>query len=194
MILPNNGDTSDPLTVESIDNHVYFYSDVNSDRGLALMKQIREMDGRLRNERISRSLPEEFPLTPIWLHIQSWGGDLFAGLAISDHLKNISSPIYSIVEGVCASAGTLISMACDMRYIFPSAFILIHPPAGGVWGTYEKFKDEMKLQEMALEWLVNFYVEHSNLSAAKIKKFLERDSWFSSKECLEYGFVDGILS
>lgn len=124
---PGSDDKETPkLTVESIDNHVYFYAVVDSDRSLALMRVIREIDVKLENEHGSRNLPPDFPRTPIWLHIHSYGGELFAGLGVADQLQGIRTPIYSIVEGCTASAATLIAMACTRRYIMPTAFILIH--------------------------------------------------------------------
>ena len=114
-----------PLTVEAVDNHVYFYSDVDSDRCLALIRTIRETDARLRAERISRDL-EDHPPVPIWLHIQSGGGYLFAGFGAADELASITTPVYAIVEGLCASSATLIALACPKRFIRPNGFMLIH--------------------------------------------------------------------
>lgn len=188
----SNGDDGTKLTVESFDNHVYFYADVDSDRCLAMIKSIQEVDARLRNERETRRLPDSFPPTPIWLHIQSDGGGLFAGLAAADQLGQIKTPVYSIAEGVCASAATLISMACHRRYITPSSFMLIHQFTAGHWGTHEEFKDEMKLQEMLIELLANFYTGKSKISKEQVKEYLKRDSWFNAKQCLELGLVDEI--
>jgi len=68
------------LTVESTGNHVYFYADVDSDRCLALLREIRYIDADLRQEYASRDLEGAgYPPVPIWLHIHSYGGSLFAG-------------------------------------------------------------------------------------------------------------------
>jgi ATP-dependent protease ClpP protease subunit len=108
------------LTVETVDNHIYFYADVDSDRCLALIRAIRQADSELRSEYLSRGL-EGTPLTPIWLHLHSYGGDLFTGFSVADQLTMIKTPIYSIVEGICTSAATLISMSCSKRYICRAA-------------------------------------------------------------------------
>ena len=75
-----------------------------------MLRAVREADSWLRNERLTRSIPDEHPLVPIWLHVQSYGGDLLAGFSAADQLATIPTPIYSIVEGVCASAATVISI------------------------------------------------------------------------------------
>lgn len=192
--VPVTADAGQPprLTVETIDNHIYFYADVDSDRCLAMIRAIRELDTRLRNERGSRGLPADFPLTPIWLHVQSDGGGLFAGLAMADQLAQIESPIYSIVEGVCASAATLIALSCTRRYILPSAFMLVHQLSSFKWGKYEEFKDEMVLLDMAMARLVAFYEKRTRLQEADIREMLKRDTWMDAQTCLELGFVDEI--
>lgn len=184
-----------PLTVETIDNHVYFYCGVDGDRCLALLRTIREVDAKLRNERVSRSLASaNIPPTPIWLHIYSGGGDLFAGLACADQLQRFETPIYSVIEGMCGSAATLISMACSRRYILPNSFMLVHQLSSVMWGTHEQFKDEMKLQEMAMARIVSFYAQRTDVSEMEIREVLKHDMWMSSSEALQAGFVDEILA
>ena len=181
---------ANPLTVESFDNHVYFYSNVNADRCLALIRTIREVDNRLRAEQLTRGISAP---TPIWLHIQSPGGGLFAGLGLADQLHGIKSPIYSVIEGYCASAATLISMACTRRFITPSSYMLIHQFFAVHWGTYEEFKDEMKLQDMLMERLVRFYVSLSKSDEDAVREMLKHDTWMDSAEALHRGFVDEIV-
>jgi ATP-dependent protease ClpP protease subunit len=182
-----------PMTVETFDNHVYYYASVDSDRGLALMRAIREKDHQLRAEQLSRGL-DGVPLTPIWLHIHSFGGDLFAGLSLADQLATIKSPLYAIVEGICASAATLLSLSCTRRYILPSSYMLVHQLTSFVWGTHEQFKDEMALQQMLMERLVQFYVSKTKIKQPDaIKQMLTRDFWMDADKCVELGFADEIL-
>ena len=183
------------LTVESVDNHVFFYSNVDSDRGLALIRTLREIDVRLRNESLSRGMGivNGESRTPIWLHIQSPGGGVFAAFAIADQLKMIPSPIYSIVEGFSASAATVISMSCTKRFILPSAFMLIHQVSSLAWGRYDEIKDEAHLLDMLMDRLTSFYCEKSKMRRDVVEKMLARDSWFKASECLKLGLADSIL-
>lgn len=180
------------LTVETVDNHIYFYADVDSDRCLALIRAIRETDAQLRSEYLSRGM-EGMPATPIWLHIYSYGGDLFAGFSVADQLAMIKSPIYSVIEGICASAATLIALPCTRRYILPSSFMLIHQLSSLVWGTHEQFKDEMNLQQKAMERLIQFYARRSSVTEDEIRAMLTRDFWMDAETCVQMGFVDEIL-
>ena len=179
------------LTVETVDNHIYFYSNVNSDRGLALMRQVRETDNRLRSEQVSRDTAVS---VPIWLHVHSYGGDLMTAFSLADQLASIRTPIYSVVEGCVASAGTLITMPCRKRYITPNSFFLIHQLSSVLWGKYEENKDGMHLDDMLMDRLVKFYTENSRnrLDEKKIRDLLQRDSWFDSEQCVQLGFVDAV--
>lgn len=185
-------DESPRLTVETVDNHIYFYADVDSDRCLALMRALRRADARLRTEYVVRGM-DGMPATPIWLHIHSYGGSLFSGFSIADQLTMIKSPIYSVVEGICASAATLIAMSCSKRYILPNSFMLIHQLSSFMWGTHEQFKDEMTLQSKAMDRLVEFYAKHSKLSGEEIREMLTRDFWIDAETCIKHGFVDEIM-
>jgi len=184
-----SSDANNMLTVEVIENHIYFYADVDADRSLALIQELRRLDAKLRNEHASRGLDAIHPATPIWLHIYSYGGDLFAGFSIADQIGLIKTPVYTIVEGVCASAATLIAMSGSHRYILPSAFMLVHQLSSGVWGTHEQFKDEVAMQEKAMSKLVAFYEQRCKLSAEKIREMLARDTWMDAEQCVEAGFV-----
>ncbi len=181
------------LTVETMDNHVYFYADVDSDRCLALIRAIREADSELRSEQLSRGL-EGQPPTPIWLHIHSYGGDLFTGFSVADQLAMIKSPVYAVIEGICASAATLIAMSCQQRYILPNSFMLIHQLSSFMWGTHEQFKDEMNLQNKAMDRLVQFYVQRAQVTEEQLREMLTRDFWLDAEACVEHGFVDEILA
>jgi ATP-dependent protease ClpP protease subunit len=186
-------DFSAPVTVETVDNHVWFYAEVDPDRCLETIRRIKEIDIRLLNERYTRDLPDDFPHVPIWLHVNSPGGDLFSGFDMADQLRSIRSPIYSIVEGLCASAATFVALPCDKRYIRPLGKILIHQFWTMHWGSHSEFEDEMKLQKDLMEDMVAFYRRHSGVTKKSLRQMLKHDTWFNAKEALDLGFVDKII-
>lgn len=193
VVAASGGSDYTPLTVETIDNHVYFYSNVDSDRCLDLIRQISNVDRQLRNERVNRSLPDDQPPIPIYLHIYSQGGSLPVALNMYDQLRTFPTPIISVIEGLCASAGTLLSLACSKRLMYPHSVMLIHQLSSIVWGTHEQFKDEMKLHEMYMDMLYRIYEERSNMNRDEIVETLKHDFWMSAEDCLERGFVDEII-
>lgn len=188
-----NDDEGSNKTIEQVGNRLYFYADVEVDNCMKLMKMVRELDTELRMEHMKRGLEDE-SLTPIWLHIQSYGGDLFAGFSTADQLKTVKSPIYTVVDGITASAATLMSMSGARRHILPNSFLMIHQLRAMKWGTHEAFKDEMLLQEKLMEKLVSFYAAHSSVEDKEaIRAMLKHDYWLDAETALERGFVDAIL-
>ncbi len=188
------GSTDPKLTVMSSDNHVYFYSDVNSDRCLDLVRNLRDIDVLLINQRDSRMLGDEHPFVPIWLHINSNGGDLFTALAVADQINMLQSPVYSIVEGCAASAATLISTSCTKRYILPSSFMLIHQLSTMFWGKHEDFEDEIVIQNMAMEAIVNVYAKNTKMSEEFLRESLRRETWMDANDCVKLGLADEIMA
>lgn len=174
------------------DNHVYFYDDVTESTILRLIQQLKETDLRLRVERIQRDLPDSFSI-PIKLHISSFGGSLLAALNAYDHIKQSRTPIHTYIEGYACSAGTILSVAGEKRFIMPNAYSMIHQFTTLSWGTYEQFKDDMKLNDDLIERLRQIYVKNSKMKLKEVTKLLKHDTWFNSKETLEKGLVDEIV-
>jgi ATP-dependent protease ClpP protease subunit len=72
--------------------------------------------------------------------------------------------------------------------------MLIHQHSGLKWGTHEQFKDEMTLQNKAMERLVEFYARKSAVSADEIRNMLTRDYWMDTETSIQMGFADAILA
>lgn len=192
MVEAVQGSTGTSLSSGSSDsdfNHLYLYAGIETENCLTLAQQIKKLDAALQIEKISRNTDAEIP---IWLHIQSGGGGMFQAFALADQIKSTKTPIYSIIEGVAASAATIISMSCEKRFITRSSMAMIHQLSSAVWGKYEEITDRKHMLDMSMEMLVKFYKENSRMNAKKIREILKRDSWFSAKECLILGIVDEI--
>lgn len=180
------------LTVETFDTHVYFYSHVDTDRALALMRELRALDQRLRAEALTRNL-EGVAAVPIWLHINSGGGDPFSAFAVADQIARLNTPVHTVIEGVGASAATIISVAGHRRFIQPNSYMLIHQFAAWFVGKYEEFKDEMRLQDMLIDRMATFYASHSKLSKEQMREKLKSDWWLDAYQALEVGLVDQVF-
>jgi ATP-dependent protease ClpP protease subunit len=178
-----------PAGVEVVDNHIYFYTEVNNQTGLALINILAEMEADLIREKRARRLALDIP---IWLHINSGGGEVFPALAAVDYIAMMTVPVYSIVEGLCASAASLLSLACRKRYILRHGFMLIHQVRGGWWGTYAELQDELKLADMLMKKLTIFYKATTKLDHHQIEEALRRDSWFDAEQAVAAGLADEI--
>lgn len=177
----------------SVDNHIWIYGEITEDTIADKVSELREIDAQLAGERAARGLDIiDYPKVPIWLHIHTVGGDLLAALGFADQVKSVASPVFSKIEGLCASAGTIISCACDSRYITPNSFMMIHQFWSAMEGNYAQFKDEMQFQDSLYQTMLDFYTEHSSLSVDRVEEILKKDYWLSAKQALEEGFVDHI--
>lgn len=178
-------------SVDVINNHIYFYSSVNNKSILSLIKHIRELNVSLANETTKYDLSK----IKIYLHINSFGGEVFSAFSAVDTIINSKIPIISIIEGCAASAATLISIVCRERHIFPNASMLIHQLSSGFWGKYLEMKDEFQNVTYLEEKIKDVYKKYSSnkLTDKKLKKYLKRDIWWNSDKCLKLGLVDKII-
>ena len=129
---------------------------------------------------------------PIYLHINSFGGCIFSAFNAIDYIKACTVPIYTIIEGSTASAGTLISVFGKKRYIRPSAYMLIHQLSSGCWGKMSEIEDEYKNLKGFMTRIKNIYKENSTIPADALKKLLKHDLWLNADESIEYGLADAL--
>lgn len=183
-----------PLSGQSLNTHVYFYGEVTTLKCLVTIQQLRELDKKLQMERFDHSLDGSFPAAPIWLHINTQGGEAFAAFALQDAIAKLQTPVYSVIEGLCASAGTFIAMGCTKRYMQPSAFVLIHQISTFLGGNYAELLAEVNMMGRMMDKISRFYAKHSIVELEAIKAMLQKESWFDAEECLALGFVDEVLS
>lgn len=138
------------------------------------------------------------PGKPILLVINSPGGSVDSGLAIWDQVKMISSPVATLVTGLAASMGSVLSLCADpkMRFATPNSRILIHQPrlGGAIQGQATDLDIQAKEMIKTRKALVQIYVNATGKDAATIEKAIDRDTWMSSLEALNYGLLDGIVT
>ena len=171
-------------------NHIYFYSDVTIRSCFILNIKINELIKKLK--KISIDYDHTSP--NIYLHINSYGGDLFASFSVIDTIINSDIPIVSIIEGTAASAATLISIVCQKRLMTSNSFMLIHQLSSGSCGKYEELKDEYINDTKLMNLLYKLYLKYTKMNLKKIKKILKRDIWLNYEESLKYGLIDEIYS
>jgi ATP-dependent protease ClpP protease subunit len=167
-------------------NHIYFYVEINRSSILKLNTLIREAE----EYSVITTLKLKIEKIPIHLHIYSSGGHLYSAFSCIDVIKSCSVPIYSVIEGATASAGTLISVVCQKRFIRPSAYMLIHQLSSGCWGKMSEIEDEYKSLTDLMNKITEIYVQHTKIPRNELKSLLQHDLWLDSKKCIKYGLVD----
>jgi ATP-dependent Clp protease protease subunit len=181
----------DDSKVSSEYNKIYFYSGVTRQDNLQLNKLLLNTGQKMESIRLCYQLPEP---PKVYLHINSYGGSVFAGFSSVDYIKNCPAPVVSIIDGCAASAATIMSVVAKERYIHEHSFMLIHQISSGMWGKFEDMKDDMKNNELLMKKIIGIYQEHTKLPKSKITQILKRDLWWDAKTCLKYGLVDDIIT
>jgi len=176
--------------VRIVENTIFFYADVTEQSALDLNTALYEVDAKLKNT--FNFLGPEF--TPhIKLRINSYGGSLFAGLAILDTIRGLKSQVHTYVDGAAASAATIISVAGAKRFIGKNSLMLIHQLSTGNYGKYSELEDDMENNKRLMKAIKDIYKQYTKVPMKQIDEILKHDLWFDSAKCLELGLVDTVL-
>lgn len=180
--------------IRVVNEHIYFYSEINVFTALELNAILQDVSMRL-SPGIVTTMHEFSQPSPMWLHINSPGGDLLSSLAIADTVERISKviPIFTIVEGGAASGASIISTAGTKRFIRKNSFMLIHELRGGMWGTHSNMKDDYINNVEFMKTLKLWYKEKTKMNDVELESLLTKDLWLNAKKCLKLGLIDIII-
>ena len=187
---------NDKVTI--INNHIYFYTDVNTETILALNKAIVNLNRELTYIKTNTKIDFDVDLNnlKIYLHINSPGGYVTDAFSCVDTIINSKIPIVSIIEGHVASAATFLSIVCSERYMTKHSSMLIHQLSGSTWGTYEQMKDHFINSTFLQKQIRDLYLEHCNgkIKQSQLDNFLKRDIMMNYTKCKKLGLVDKLFS
>lgn len=130
----------------------------------------------------------------VTVRINSGGGDVFAAHAIHNQLIAYKGKVTVVIDGLAASAATIIAVAGD-RIIMPSnALFMIHNPAIGLSDYYgaEELAQAVNALNAIKDSIVAAYRKRCKVSAEEIAAMMDAETWMGAAECLEKGFVDEI--
>jgi ATP-dependent Clp protease protease subunit len=141
-------------------------------------------------------LEAQDPDKDIYFYINSPGGVITSGLAMFDTMNYIKPDIVTICIGQAASMGAFLlsSGAKGKRYALPNARIMIHQPSGGAQGQSTDIQIQAEEIQRLKDTLNEIMAENCGKTAKKLEKDTERDNFMSSKEAVEYGLIDQILT
>ena len=162
-------DTSEEL-MEVIDNHIYFYNEVNNNTAFKLNLALHKL---IKKHKLM-SIQYDSEYIPIKLHINSVGGEVSAAFSIVDTILTSEVPIHTIIEGEAVSAATIISVVGHKRYMNKNAHMLIHQIRAGFWGKMDECTDEMKNIKKYMKKIKNIYQDNTNLSEDKLENILKK--------------------
>jgi len=140
-------------------------------------------------------LESENPKKDIAMYINSPGGYVSSGLAIYDTMQYIRSPISTVCIGQAASMGSLLLAAGEagMRIALPNARVMLHQPSGGYRGVatdIERHAEEIIELKRRLN---DIYVKHTGQDYDTIERKLDRDTFLTAEDAVEFGIVDKVF-
>ena len=139
-------------------------------------------------------LESDNPKREIAMYINSPGGYVSSGLAIYDTMQYVRCPISTVCIGQAASMGSLLLAAGEkgMRIALPNARIMLHQPSGGYSGVatdIERHAEEIIELKRRLN---NIYVRHTGQPYDVIERKLDRDTFLTAEQAMEFGIVDKV--
>ena len=131
----------------------------------------------------------------VTVHINSVGGDMYAGIAIYNRLKGLAAKVTTINDGLAASAGSLIFMAGDTRKVNAGSNLMIHGAAGFLYGYYQvqdlnAIKKQLEAHNRAG---INIYAEATGRDKDTIKNMVDRETWLTGADAVEAGFAHEVI-
>ena len=133
----------------------------------------------------------------IKVFINSPGGEINSGFAIFDMLKFVSCPVTTIVSGLAASMGSVLSLVGDKgrKFALPNAKIMVHQPLiQGAQGNVTDLEIHSKQIIKTRERLARLYAEETGKTVKQILKDMDRDHWLTADEALKYGLIDKVIT
>jgi len=131
----------------------------------------------------------------VHVHINSYGGDMFAGVAICNMLKNHKGKTVAYVDGLAASAASIIAFGCDEIIIPSNAYLMIHRVSCGIFGNADDFLKQIEVLEKLEDGIANTYEEKAveGVTKEQILNDTERDNYMSAEDALSYGIIDKVI-
>ena len=130
---------------------------------------------------------------PITIWLNSPGGDCIAASQIYTMLMDYPGEVTVKVDGIAASAASVIAMAGTKVLMAPTALMMIHNPMTMAWGDKSEMTKAIEMLDEVKESIVNAYEIKTGMSRAKISHLMDSETWMNANKAIELGFADDIL-
>ena len=128
------------------------------------------------------------------VRVNSPGGDVFAAQSIYNQLKTYGGHITMRIDGLAASAATIVTCAGDTVIMPSNALYMIHNPATYTWGDANEMRTAADVLDTVRQTIIDVYKKRAgnHLTAEELAAMMDDETWFTAEEALAYGFVDRI--
>jgi len=166
------------------------------ERKVFLWGEVNDKSAREVTEKLLY-LESSAPGEEITFYINSPGGAIYAGMAIYDTIRLISSPITIVVTGMAASMASMLLCAAEKgkRLLYPHSRVLIHQPliAGRMMGAAVDINIQAQEMEKLRDEMNQIYAATTGQPLEKIERDTDRDFYMNAEEAIEYGLADAVV-
>lgn len=127
----------------------------------------------------------------VW--INSPGGDVFAAAQIYNMLRDYKGNVTVKIDGIAASAASVIAMAGDSVLMSPVSMLMIHNPSTVAMGDKTEMEKAIEMLNSVKDSIINAYLAKTGLSRNKLSKLMDEETWMDSGKAVELHFADGII-
>ena len=130
----------------------------------------------------------------ITVKLNSCGGDLYTGIAIHNALKALSGQVNVVVEGIAASAASVIMCAGDTVTVYPGSLVMIHGVSVMLWDylNIQDMKQLMKGMDASERAVAEIYNAKTGIDTATLRNMMTKETWLTGREAVEKGFADAL--
>lgn len=128
----------------------------------------------------------------VW--INSPGGDCVAAAQIYNMLTQYKGNVTVKIDGIAASAASVIAMAGNMVLMSPVSMMMIHNPATVAFGDHAEMQKAIDMLAEVKESIINAYVIKTGLSRSKLSRLMDAETWMDANKAVELGFADDIVT
>jgi ATP-dependent Clp protease, protease subunit len=128
----------------------------------------------------------------IIVRLNSPGGDVFDGIAIYNQLKNHLAKVTVYVDGLAASAASLIAMAADELIMNTGSMLMIHEASTWAWGTKHDIRKTLNALEGIDKSIADIYMTRFQGDRSEIEQMITNETWFTASEAVEVGLADRV--
>ena len=131
---------------------------------------------------------------PITIWISSPGGDCIAASQIYSMLMDYKGDITVKIDGIAASAASVIAMAGTKVLMAPTAVMMVHNPATMAFGDHVEMEKAIEMLSEVKESIINAYEIKTGLPRKQLAKMMDNTTWMNANKAVEFGFADDILT
>ena len=130
---------------------------------------------------------------PVTIWLNSPGGDCFAASQIYAMLMDYKGPVTVKIDGIAASAASVIAMAGTDVLMAPTAMMMIHNPATIAFGDHKDMEKAIDMLDEVKNSIINAYELKTSQPRKTLSKMMDEETWMNAKKAVELGFADGLI-